>query len=98
MIFLEDKYLNEVHTLLQQWIPDCEVWVFGSRVHQRGLKPFSDLDLALITKQPLDASLYAKLKEAFEESELPIRVDIVDWSLLTDSFKEIIRQEYERLQ
>ena len=98
MIFLDDKYLDEVHTILQQWIPTYEVWAFGSRVHQRGLKPFSDLDLALITEQPLDASLYGQIKEAFEESELPIRVDIVDWALLTDAFKEVIRQEHERIQ
>jgi uncharacterized protein len=98
MIYLEPQHLNKVHHILQDWIPNCEVWVFGSRVHQRGLKPFSDLDLALITEHPLDISLYGKIKEAFDESDLPIRVDIVDWSLLTDSFKEIIRKEHERIQ
>jgi predicted nucleotidyltransferase len=98
MIHLEKKYLDEVHTLLQLWVPNCEVWAFGSRVHKRGLKPYSDLDLALITEHPLDASLYGKIKEAFEESELPIEVDIVDWASLTDSFKEVIRQAYQRIQ
>jgi predicted nucleotidyltransferase len=98
MICLESKYLDKVQIILQQWLPNYEVWAFGSRVHQRGLKPFSDRDLVLITEQPLDASLYGQIQEAFEESELPIRVDMVDWALLTDSFTEVIRQEHEQIQ
>ncbi len=98
MIVLETDDLNQVRSILREWVPDCEVWAFGSRVHQRGLKPFSDLDLVLITEQPLAESLYGKIKEAFSESDLPIRVDIADWSLLSDSFRNIILKEYERVQ
>ncbi|MCK5878124.1 MAG: nucleotidyltransferase domain-containing protein [Candidatus Marithrix sp.] len=95
---LEKKYLDIILHILQRWVPNCEVWAFGSRVHQRGLKPFSDLDLVLITKQPLDMSLYGRLKESFSESDLPIRIDIADWSQISDSFKEIIRKEHEIIQ
>jgi len=98
MIQLETRYLTMVHNILQHWVPNFEVWAFGSRVHKRGLKPFSDLDLALITKQPLDNSRYGMIKEAFVESDLPFRVDIVDWSLLNDSFKTIILKEHEQIQ
>lgn len=98
MITLETQYLNQVRTILRDWLSHYEVWAFGSRVHQRGLKPFSDLDLVVITEQPLDASYYGKIKEAFSESELPIRVDIVDWSQLNDSFKNLILKEYEKIQ
>ncbi len=98
MIYLQAEYLDKVRNLLQRWIPNCEIWAFGSRIHKRGLKPFSDLDLALIMEHPLDASLYGKIKEAFDESDLPIRVDIVEWPLLADSFKEIIRKDHERIQ
>ncbi len=98
MIVLEQKYLDIILRILQRWVPNCEVLAFGSRVHQRGLKPFSDLDLVLITKQPLDISHYGKIKESFSESDLPIRVDIADWSLISDSFKEMIRNEHERFQ
>jgi predicted nucleotidyltransferase len=98
MIYLETRYLDEVRQILQQFVPEYEVWAFGSRVHQRGLKPFSDLDLVLITEQPIDDSLYGILKETFSESDLPIRVDIADWSLLSHSFKNIILQEYQRIQ
>jgi predicted nucleotidyltransferase len=97
MIVLETDYLNQIRAILREWVPNCEVWAFGSRVHQRGLKPFSDLDLVLITQQPLDTVLFNKIKEVFSESDLPIRVDIADWSLLSDTFRELILKEHERI-
>ena len=98
MIVLEAEHLNKVQSILQRIVPHYEVWAFGSRVHRRGLKPFSDLDIVLISDSPLDVSLYGKIKEAFSESDLPIRVDIADWNLLSNSFKEMIRLEHERIQ
>jgi predicted nucleotidyltransferase len=98
VIQLEKKYLQQVQSILQRLVPDCEVWAFGSRVHGHRLKPFSDLDLVLITDHPLKLSHYGMIKEAFSESELPIRVDVVDWSVLSDSWKEMICKEHERIQ
>jgi len=98
MIVLEAEHLNKVQSILQRIVPHYEVWAFGSRVTRRRVKPFSDLDLVLMTDSPLDISLYGKIKEAFSESDLPIRVDIVDWCLLNDRFKEMIRKEHERIQ
>lgn len=98
MIVLGAEYLTQVQSILRDWVPNCEVWAFGYRVHQRGLKPFSDLDLVLITEQPLDEAYCGMIREAFSESDLPIRVDIADWSLLNDSFRELILKEHERVQ
>jgi len=98
MIVLETEYLNQVRNLLREWVPNCEVWAFGSRVHQRGLKPFSDLDLVLLTEQPLGEAYCGRIREAFDESDLPIRVDLADWSLLSESLRESILKEHERVQ
>jgi len=98
MIELETEYLNQVRSILREWVPNCEVWAFGSRIHQRGLKPFSDLDLVLMTEQPLDANHFEMMKEAFSESDLPIRIDIADGSLLSDSFRALVIKEHERIQ
>jgi type I restriction enzyme S subunit len=35
----------------------------------------------------------ASLKEAFDESNLSIRVDIVDWATTSESFRKIIEQD-----
>ena len=53
-------------------------------------KPWSDLDLAIKTKSALDWKLLAEIKETFQESELPFRVDILDWNEITESFRKAI--------
>ena len=69
--------------------PEHSVWAFGSRV-KGTTKPYSDLDLVIITNTPLNLQTHADLVDAFSESDLPWRVDLVDWSLTSEKFKQII--------
>lgn len=96
MIDVAEQYLILIKTILQKTVPDYETWAFGSRVTGKA-KPYSDLDLVLIGKQKLDRRQKMELKEAFAESDLPFRVDILDWNTLSDNFKPIIQQQYERI-
>ena len=48
----------------------------------------SDLDLALMTDEPLSIARTAELKAAFTKSDLPSRVDLVDWASTSQSFRE----------
>ena len=48
---------------------------------------YSDLDLAIIGAEVLPRGTVARLKEAFEESRLPMRVDVVDWHAIADGFR-----------
>lgn len=97
MINLEAPHLEIVKQILSRHIPQCTVWVFGSRVGGM-VKPHSDLDLAVLTDRPLDLHSLGNLREAFENSDLPIRVDIVDWSTITDEFRDVIQQRHEVIQ
>jgi predicted nucleotidyltransferase len=62
------------------------VWVFGSRA-KKTRKPFSDLDLAIDAASPLAYSTLVNLKNDFEESDLPYKVDVVDWHLIDKGFQ-----------
>jgi uncharacterized protein len=84
-----------VADILRQHVPDHEVWAFGSRVHGKHLKPFSDLDLAIITTAPLPLQRLIDLRTAFSESDMPFRVDIVDWAAAELSFRSIIDADHE---
>lgn len=53
----------------------------------------SDLDLVIITDQPLPLSIQGALADAFSDSDLPWRVDVVDWATTSDSFKAIIERD-----
>lgn len=98
MIHLGCEDLDTIKQILKSLVPESDVWLFGSRAHGRALKPYSDVDLAVITNQPMSASRYADLQEAFSESELPFKVDIVDWSAASEPFREVIRACHEPLQ
>ncbi|MCX7122829.1 MAG: nucleotidyltransferase domain-containing protein [Gammaproteobacteria bacterium] len=92
---LEDWH--EVLHILQKHVPHLQVWAFGSRA-RRTAKPYSDLDLALITQTPLLLEERAMLADAFDESTLPIRVDLVDWATTSENFRKIITQDKVMIQ
>lgn len=88
---------EEVNQILKVHIPEYEVWAFGSRVKWTA-KQYSDLDLAVISKQPLPISLSADLNNAFDESNLSIKVDIVDWAAISESFRHIVERDKVTVQ
>ena len=81
-----------VARILAEHVPACEVRAFGSRATWNA-KDYSDLDLAVIGEGPLPRGALARLKEAFEESRLPMRVDVVDWHSIADGFRESIESD-----
>jgi len=96
-IALDAHNWSIVQSILQNHLPHTEVWAFGSRA--RGTpKPYSDLDLALITDQPLPLSKLAQLHDAFDTSDLTIKVDLVDWASTGESFRTIIARDKVVLQ
>lgn len=88
---LRPDLLDAVQRILQTHAPQHEVWAFGSRV-KGVVKPYSDLDLAIITQQPLALGVLGPLQDAFAESDLPWRVDVVDWACTSPAFRDIIQQ------
>jgi len=91
-IDIEPQDWAVVMHILQEQVPTLEVWAFGSRARHCA-KPYSDLDLALITPVPLSLEKLANLSEAFDTSDLPIRVDVVDWASTSETFRKIIAQD-----
>ena len=94
---LEPRHLVMIEQMLQEFIPEARVWCFSSRVHGRGLKRFSDLDLVVRDEEDLHAQL-GKLSDAFEASDLPIKVDLSEWNQLPDWLKQEILEEHVVLQ
>ena len=68
---------------------ETHVHVFGSRATGQ-CKPWSDLDLAIEAPAPLSLSTLASLAEAFDESSLPWKVDLVDRRTVNEEFGRLI--------
>ena len=92
-LLLPFRYREIVDELLRKHVPDAEVWAYGSRVSGDAHEA-SDLDLVLRspTLERLGHELH-DLREAFQESNLPILVQAHDWADLPKSF----HREIERL-
>lgn len=80
-----------VRDILQRHVPDREVWAFGSRVRGRA-KRYSDLDLAIVSDTPLPIRVLTRLADDFSDSDLPWRVDLVDWVTTSETFRRIIAE------
>jgi len=97
MIDLAERHLETIRRILGEHAAGCEVRAFGSRVSGTA-KEYSDLDLAIIGEEKLPRRVKMLLREAFEESDLPFRVDIVDYNAISDSFRSIIDERFEIVQ
>ena len=86
-----------VRSILQRYVPDREVWAFGSRAKWTA-KEFSDLDIAVISDEPMSIGLSADLDEAFQVSALPFKVDVVDWATITPAFRQVIEAAKVQIQ
>jgi type I restriction enzyme S subunit len=94
MICVSESELEIILDILRKYVPDCEVRAFGSR-YKWTSKEYSDLDIAIVGKEKMPPRLLGGIRDAFEESDLPYRVDVLDWLALTPEFQAIIEQGYE---
>jgi predicted nucleotidyltransferase len=79
--------------ILRTHLPQgAEAWVFGSRATGRARR-YSDLDLAIDAGRPLTLDEIAILAEAFSDSDLPYKVDLVDWRAIDDRWRQTILAE-----
>ena len=93
-IDLTAEQLRIVREFLRLYIPQARVWAYGSRVKGTSTAK-SDLDMVAFgdVKQLLPA-----LREAFDESSLPFRVDLFAWDNIPEQFRDNIKQKYYIVQ
>lgn len=89
--------LDAVLNMLARHVPDREIRVMGSRVSGQA-KCFSDLDLVVMGDEPLDLRTLGQLRDAFDDSNLPFAVDIVEWASSSDAFRRIIDEQAQPLR
>jgi uncharacterized protein len=98
MIGVSEKEMGIITDILSKHAPQFEVLAFGSRYH-RTHRRYSDLDLAFVGAgdDRLDMMRQARLADAFSESDLPFRVDIVEYNAASPEFRAIIDGGCEKI-
>src|ERR1700722_14766911 len=90
-----NKYLSTVRSILDRHHSDLHgvtVFVVGSRASGRA-KEFSDIDLLIDSAEPLTFLQMGLLKSDFEDSNLPISVDLLDAKSLAPEFYQLIKAD-----
>ncbi len=83
--------------ILQRHVPDWRVIAFGSRATWT-TKEYFDVDLAILGDEPLPLGMSSILAECFMGSELPLKIDLIDWARLDSDFGERIRRDGVNVQ
>ncbi len=92
LLDMRPDHIVLVQRILRQHVPSAEVWAFGSRAKWLA-RDTSDLDLCIRAPVALSFEQMGTLREAFEESDLPYKVDVVDWTTTSESFRKIIERD-----
>ncbi len=92
---LKLKYRAMLEELFQQYLPEIEVWAYGSRTNGRS-HDGSDLDLALRSPDlsPIDPERLSTFIEAYRESNIPFLVEARDWAQLPCYFHDEIERHH----
>ena len=86
--------LSEVETKIKELVlcrledTEYQAFLFGSRATGTA-KKWSDYDVGILGKKPLDSVLKVTIEEDLENSNVPYFVDIVDFYKVTDRFKTV---------
>jgi predicted nucleotidyltransferase len=88
MLHIEPRHYRIIKAILSKY--PYSFYVFGSRV-KGNPQPLSDLDLCYMNTIPPE--IINQLAEDFEESDLPYKVDLVNWHAISDEFKNTIKDD-----
>ena len=93
-IDLTPEHHAQVLDIIRRRLPDARIWVYGSRAKGRARR-YSDLDLMLDDHgKTIPTRVMGDLDEDFDESNLPIIVDLHDMALTDDSFLYRVRKDF----
>jgi len=88
MLQMENSHWEIIRNILGKY--PHKFYVYGSRV-KGNAKKYSDLDLCFQEKIPWN--VLSHIQEDFEESDLPFKVDLVNWEWMSSEFKELIKDD-----
>ena len=93
MVHIEPRHMKIVMGVLSEY--PYGFYVFGSRAKGKE-KRFSDLDLCFF--EDISFRVLSRIAEGFEESDLPFKVDMVNWNKCKETFQDLIKNDLVCIQ
>ena len=90
---MNEEFIKPVKEIIFRFLDPhvYRAFIFGSRATNDGRK-YSDIDIGIEGK-PLSGSTLVKIQSAFEDSDLPFTVDVVDFTSVSDKFREVAKRQ-----
>lgn len=89
---LLEQYKNIIIDIVKKHLPQCKVYLFGSRARGTNLEG-ADIDIALDASESVDLKLLFEITNAIEESKIPVYVDVVDLHTVSEDLKKQILKD-----
>ncbi|MBN2590831.1 MAG: nucleotidyltransferase domain-containing protein [Sedimentisphaerales bacterium] len=96
-IAVPENHLQYILEQLKTYLPDSIIWAFGSRIKGSN-RPVSDLDLAVFCDKDTAKKQMPKLNEIFIESDIPFKIQLLDFNRLPENMKDNIKKQYVIIQ
>lgn len=92
-IAADAEHLQYLLEQIERLIPNAVVWAFGSRVKGTNRR-YSDMDLAVLCDKETAKKALPLLDEVLEESDIPFKVQLLDFNRLPENMQNNIREDY----
>lgn len=89
---IDQKSKAKIIALISALIPEAKIYLYGSRARGTNSQ-WSDIDIALNAGKVLPQLSIGELNDIMIASNLPYKVDIVDFNAISDTMRNIIDQE-----
>lgn len=92
---MPQRYLAMLEPLFRRFAPGYEVLAYGSRV-TGGAHSGSDLDIVIRHPRRPDEECAAlpALRKAVRQSDIPLLVEVRDWTRIPEDFRDEIRRNH----
>jgi predicted nucleotidyltransferase len=94
---LSEQDFQIVCEILDAHVPDRPVYIFGSRAKGKARRR-SDIDLAIGGNEPLTLQQRGLINLDFEESDLPVTVDVLDLNAIESDFRGRIARDFIQIR
>ncbi len=84
-----NEYKKIILPIIEQYLPNTKVILYGSRARGDDTAG-SDIDIALDSGTRIEDRILSNIVYALEESSLPIKFDLVDFTAVSDALKKDI--------
>lgn len=88
---MDKSLLKQIQAILAKYLDKSKhkPFIFGSRATGKNFK-FSDIDIGVEGKE-INPEVYFSIVSDFEESDIPYKVEIVDFNNVSENFKKIAK-------